>query len=224
MSDDTFRLVRRTDQPDTHDHKAARERLEARRLPKAQHNLAESARYFQLDRHLETAINMALAVGAPLLLTGKPGTGKTQVAWYLGWYFNIPVFAYQVRSTSTADDMKYDFDAVAYLRNAQHPNEPALQRQEFLHKRALWLSYECDTASVLLIDEIDKAPRDFPNDLLLELDQHRFQHPFLNEVITPRSGTPPIVVITSNVERRLPDAFLRRCIFHHIELTEQLVR
>jgi MoxR-like ATPase len=224
MSDDTFRLVRRTDQPDTHDHKAARERLEARRLPKAQHDLAESARYFQLDRHLEMAINMALAVGAPLLLTGKPGTGKTQVAWYLGWYFNIPVFDYQVRSTSTADDMKYDFDAVAYLRNAQHPNEPALQRQEFLHKRALWLAYECDTASVLLIDEIDKAPRDFPNDLLLELDQHRFQHPFLNEVITPRSGTPPIVVITSNVERRLPDAFLRRCIFHHIELTEQLVR
>ena len=77
---------------------------------------------------------------------------------------------------------------------------------------------------MLLIDEIDKAPRDFPNDLLLELDQHRFQHPFLNEVITPRVGTPPIVVITSNVEQRLPDAFLRRCIFHHIELTEQLVR
>jgi MoxR-like ATPase len=224
MSDDAFRLVRRTDQPATHDHKAARQRLEARRLPRAQHNLAESARYFQLDRHLETAINMALAVGAPLLLTGEPGTGKTQVAWYLGWYFDIPVFAYQVRSTSTADDMKYDFDAVAYLRNAQHPDEPALQRQEFLRKKALWLAYECATVSVLLIDEIDKAPRDFPNDLLLELDQHRFQHPFLNEVITPRSGAPPIVVITSNVERRLPDAFLRRCIFHHIELTAQLVR
>jgi len=143
MSDDSFRVVRRTDQPDTHDRKTARERLEARRLPKAQHNLAESARYFQLDRHLETAINMALAVGAPLLLTGKPGTGKTQVAWYLDWYFDIPLFPYQVQSTSTADDMKYDFDAVAYLRNAQHPNEPALQRQEFLHKRALWLAYEC---------------------------------------------------------------------------------
>ena len=167
MSDDTFRLVRRTDQPDTHDHKAAWQRLEARTLPKAQHNLAESAQYFQLDRHLETAINMALAVGAPRLLTGKPGTGKTQVAWYLGWYFHIPVFAYQVRSTSTADDMKYDFDAVAYLRNAQHPNEPALQRQEFLRQKALWEAYECETVSVLLIDEIDKAPRDFPNDLLL---------------------------------------------------------
>jgi MoxR-like ATPase len=87
MSDDTFRLVRRTDQPDTHDHKAARERLEACRLPKAQHDLAESARYFQLDRHLEMAINMALAVGAPLLLTGKPGTGKTQVAWVSGLVF-----------------------------------------------------------------------------------------------------------------------------------------
>src|SRR5215475_6834392 len=138
MSDDSFRMVRRTDQPDTHDRKAARQRLEARKLPKAQHNLAESARYFQLDRHLETAINMALAVGAPLLLTGEPGTGKTQVAWYLGWYFSIPVFSYQVRSTSTADDMKYDFDAVAYLRNAQDKDALAQPRHTFLRKKALW--------------------------------------------------------------------------------------
>lgn len=224
MSEDTFRLVRRTTQRATHDHQAAYQRLEARQLPPAQHDLKASAPSFQLDPRLETAINMALTVGAPLLLTGKPGTGKTQVAWYLGWYFGIPVFPYQVRSTSTADDMKYDFDAVAYLRNAQHRDEPSLQRQAFLRKKALWLAYKCKTVSVLLIDEIDKAPRDFPNDLLLELDQHRFPHPFQDEMITPCSGQPPIVVITSNDERRLPDAFLRRCIFHHIALTEQLVR
>src|SRR5215813_13588457 len=147
MSNDTFRLLRRTDDPATHDVKAAQQRLEARTLPRALHDFEASAPSFQVDAPLETAINMALAVGAPLLLTGEPGTGKTQVAWYLGWCFDIPVFPYQVRSTSTADDMKYDFDAVAYLRNAQHPNELALQRQEFLHKRALWLAYECETAA-----------------------------------------------------------------------------
>jgi MoxR-like ATPase len=224
MKNDTFQLVRRTDNPYAHDTAVAQQRLQARTLPKALHNLEESAKFFQLDRQLETAINMALAVGAPLLLTGEPGTGKTQVAWYLGWYFDIPVFSYQVRSTATADDMKYDFDAVAYLRNAQQKDAPEQARHTFLRKKALWQAYECDTPSVLLIDEIDKAPRDFPNDLLQELANHRFQHPFLDEVITPKASAPPIVVITSNIERRLPDAFLRRCIFHHIELTEQLVQ
>lgn len=226
MSNDTFHLVRHTNTPEAHDATAARQRLQARTLPKALHDLKESARFFQLDAPLQTAINMALAVGAPLLLTGEPGTGKTQVAWYLGWYFGIQVFSYQVRSTATADDMKYDFDAVAYLRNAQDKDAPPESRysEKILRKKALWQAYECETPSVLLIDEIDKAPRDFPNDLLLELANHRFQHPFLDEVIAPTSNTPPIVVITSNVERRLPDAFLRRCIFHHIELTEQLVR
>lgn len=224
MKTSTFHIVQRPDTADRHDVEAAKQRLAARTLPQALHNLAESAKFFQLDRQLETAINMALTVGAPLLLTGEPGTGKTQVAWYLGWYFDIPVFSYQVRSTATADDMKYDFDAVAYLRNAQHKDAREQPRQRFLRKKALWQAYECDTPSVLLIDEIDKAPRDFPNDLLQELANHRFQHPFLNEVIQPRSNTPPIVVITSNIERRLPDAFLRRCIFHHIELTEPLVR
>lgn len=224
MSDRTFHLVRRTDDPDTHDATAARQRLSARNLPKVLHNLEESAKYFQLDPELETAINMALTVGAPLLLTGEPGTGKTQVAWYLGWYFDIAVYTYQVRSASTANDMKYDFDAVAYLRNAQDPKAEVRERQNFLRPKALWQAYTCETDCVLLIDEIDKAPRDFPNDLLQELANHRFQHPFLDRVITPKSDKPPIVIITSNVERRLPDAFLRRCIFHHIDLTSQLVR
>ncbi len=196
-------------------------------LPETLRDFKVSASRFRLDTGLQTAINMALAVGAPLLLTGEPGTGKTQVAWYLGWYFGVEVFDYSVKSTSTAEDLKYDFDAVGYLRAAQHPapGEPPLLRADFLQKKALWRAYECETVAVLLIDEIDKAPRDFPNDLLLELDQHKFHHPFNEkEIIHPRSGQPPIVVITSNAERRLPDAFLRRCIFHHIELTEALVR
>jgi MoxR-like ATPase len=222
-----FRLVRHSVNPQAHDPHIALARLQARQLPPPLRDFQASAPYFQLDEGLETAINMALAVGAPLLLTGEPGTGKTQVAWYLGWYFGIPVFDYPVKSTSTAEDMKYDFDAVAYLRAAQDSSleQDKRERQYFLQEKALWRAYNCETVSVLLIDEIDKAPRDFPNDLLQELDKHEFHHPFQEQkIIRPVSGQPPIVVITSNAERRLPDAFLRRCIFHHIELTEKLVR
>jgi MoxR-like ATPase len=133
---------------------------------------------------------MAIHVGAPLLLTGEPGTGKTQVADFVADFFGIPVFKFQVRSTTTADDIKYDFDAVGYLHWAQaargecggapgsNKTGSNKTRRDFLQKRALWNAYECTTESVLLIDEIDKAPRDFPNDLLHELDQHRFAHPF----------------------------------------------
>jgi MoxR-like ATPase len=224
--DNPFELVSTQRDPEQHDGEAARRRLESQQPPRSLLDFQESAPYFQPDENLLIAINMALAVGAPLLLTGEPGTGKTQVAWYLGWYFRIPVFDYQVRSTSTADDMKYDFDAVAYLRSAQQPPKSGKppQRQDFLRKKALWQAYECPTPSVLLIDEIDKAPRDFPNDLLLELDKHRFRHPFVDQYIDYSASRPPIVVITSNAERRLPDAFLRRCIYHHIELTPELVR
>jgi MoxR-like ATPase len=222
-----FELVRGGVQPTRHDQKAALQRLQNRQLPKTLRDFKAAAEQFQPDPDLVVAINMALAVGAPLLLTGEPGTGKTQVGWYLGWYFGIPVFDYPVKSVSTAEDMKYEFDAVAYLRAAQHPSpdERRRERTEFLQKHALWRAYDCPTVSVLLIDEIDKAPRDFPNDLLQELDKHEFHHPFREEeIISPKSKQPPIVVITSNAERRLPDAFLRRCIFHHIELTEDVVR
>jgi len=226
MNDNRFELVTALQDHDRHDRQAARQRLETHLPPRTLLDFKQSAKYFRLDKNLEIAINMALAVGAPLLLTGEPGTGKTQVAYYLGWYFDdIPVFAYQVRSTSTAEDMKYDFDAVAYLRTAQGTaTGKASRRQDFLRQKALWQAYECPTPSVLLIDEIDKAPRDFPNDLLLELDKHRFRHPFEDRDIAYSAPRPPIVVITSNAERRLPDAFLRRCIYYHIELTEELVR
>ncbi len=198
MSETPFWLVRNTASPAHHDagaRAAARQSLQARELPVTLHDFEESAPYFQLEEGLQTAINMALAVGAPLLLTGEPGTGKTQVAWYLGWYFDIPVYAYQVRSTSTADDIKYDFDAVAYLRNAQDTEAARMERtdEHVLRHKALWLAYDCPGPSVLLIDEIDKAPRDFPNDLFLELDKHEFQHPFLNQPIRPKNDKPPIV-------------------------------
>ncbi len=211
-----------------HDPAGARSALERRRLPPTLGNHEKAAEHYRPSPQLLTALNMAINVGAPLLLTGEPGTGKTQVANFIGSYFDIPVFKFQVKSTSTAEDLKYDFDAIGYLHWAQRRDPRPAQsagRRDYLQKRALWEAYDSDTEAVILIDEIDKAPRDFPNDLLHELDQHQFPHPFADtEVIRPRSGRPPIVVITSNDERRLPDAFLRRCIFHRIELTPELIQ
>jgi MoxR-like ATPase len=154
------------------------------------------------------------------------------------------VFKFLVKSTSTAQDLMYEFDAVGYLHWAQSagrrptpdeqiPNQGIAEeakeaeavRRGFLHKRALWEAYDTDADAVVLIDEIDKASRDFPNDLLHELDQHSFPHPFDHtQWITPRSGRRPVVIVTSNDERRLPNAFLRRCIFHCIELDEKIVQ
>jgi MoxR-like ATPase len=210
-----------------HDRARARGQLGRCRLPPSLGDHARAARYYRPSEELLTALNMAIHVGAPLLLTGEPGTGKTQVADFVGDYFGIPVYKFQVKSTSTADDLKYDFDAVGYLhwaQSAQGEASASRSRRDFLQRRAFWEAYDCDSESVILIDEIDKAPRDFPNDLLHELDQHRFPHPFDDtELIEPRCGRPPIVVVTSNDERRLPDAFLRRCIFHRIALTPGLI-
>jgi MoxR-like ATPase len=223
MAEPVFDIVREHDT----DPAAALQRLQRRAPPETLHDLQHAARFFKPGRALLTAMNTALAVEAPLLLTGEPGTGKTQVAYYLSQYFQIPLFAYQVRSTSTVEDMKYDFDAVGYLHYAQHGDkqEDPKTRDDYLTPNALWRAFDCDTPSVLLIDEIDKAPRDFPNDLLQELDQYRFKHPF-REVSIPASPRQqrPIVIITSNAERRLPEAFLRRCVFYHIELTPELLR
>lgn len=214
-----------------HSSKAARASLSQCRLPPTLGNHKEAAKYYRPTPALLTAINMAIHVGAPLLLTGEPGTGKTQVADFIGDYFDIQVFKFQVKSTSTADDLKFDFDAVGYLHWAQSDTsatevDTLAARRRFLRRRPLWQAYACTTESVLLIDEIDKAPRDFPNDLLHELDQHCFMHPVPrdeHDLVKPVCGRPPILVVTSNDERRLPDAFLRRCIFHRIELEPELI-
>lgn len=195
----------------------------------------QGASRFKPSDDLVTAVNIALAVHAPLLLTGEPGTGKTQVAYYLAWYFGIEdnLFSLDVRSTTTAGDLLYRFDTVAYFHAAQDPARAheEIDRGAFIDKGPLWQAFECDGPAIVLIDEIDKATRDFPNDLLNVLDQHQFAVPDLPHrdnrapVIKLDDGKPPpLVVITSNSERRLPEPFLRRCIFHHIAFSTEVLR
>ena len=237
-----FNLVHSVDDWETHqegrDARLAQLRQGENQLK--QRNLKTSAKRFRPSKELLNAINAALITRTPLLLTGEPGTGKTQVAWYLAQFFGIDLFEYQVHSNSQAKDMRYDFDAVAYLRDAylaQHTdsrdNSENIDQQtgqakdprdnpKYLKKGALWKAYEQEEPCVLLIDEVDKAPRDFPNDLLQELDQNRFEHPF-NQGTHISSKTPPIIILTSNGERRLPDAFLRRCMVHQIKLDNDLL-
>jgi MoxR-like ATPase len=205
-----------------------REALGRRTLPPSLGSHREAARSFQPDADLVDAVNVSLAVGAPLLLTGEPGTGKTQVAFYLAWFFDIEEHLYPlyVRSSTTAEDLLYRFDAVAYLHAANDParHGQKVEKAEFVEKGPLWKAYDANGPAVVLLDEIDKAPRDFPNDLLNVLDQHTFHVPEADRIVSRGAGAPPIVIITSNSERRLPEPFLRRCIFHHIEFTEELLR
>jgi MoxR-like ATPase len=202
------------------------------------HSLAEDAHRFVPGEELTLAINTAIAVGQPLLLTGEPGTGKTQAAYYTAYKLGVePVLHFQVKSDSNASDLLYHFDAVRYFYDAStkgrtmdaesEGERTELNKSDYVEKRALWLALESEVPRVLLIDEIDKASRDFPNDLLHELDQMQFTVAETQQII-PESPIPkgqrPIVFITSNSERRLPEPFLRRCIYHHIKFDEELLR
>ena len=198
-------------------------------------SLAKDASYFIAGTALADAINTAIAVGEPLLLTGEPGTGKTQAAYYTAFQLGVACIHFQVKSDSTARDLLYDFDMVRYFRDAQLQNvdqkksgdnqEP--DKSQYIDRRALWLAFEKakekNMPQVLLIDEIDKAPRDFPNDLLHELDQMEFTILETGEKIEAPPHLRPIVFITSNSERRLPEPFLRRCVYYHIEFDDRIV-
>jgi MoxR-like ATPase len=198
-------------------------------------SLKKDASYFVAGEALANAMNTAIAIGEPLLLTGEPGTGKTQAAYYAAFQLGVECIHFQVKSDSTARDLLYDFDMVRYFRDANiqnvHPQQSGekkeLDRGEYIDKRALWSAFETGKEKgmpqVLLIDEIDKAPRDFPNDLLHELDQMEFTIIETGEKIDAPPLLRPIVFITSNSERRLPEPFLRRCVYHHIEFDDRIV-
>ena len=197
----------------------------------------EDARRFVPGKRLATAINTAIAVGEPLLITGEPGTGKTQTAYYAAYKLKVePVIHFQVKSDSTAKDLLYHFDTVRYFHDAHlakvegegGAQSKTLDKKDYVEPRALWAAFdlakETGLPPVVLIDEIDKAPRDFPNDLLHELDKMEFVVTETQAVVSAPRHLRPLVFITSNSERRLPEPFLRRCVYHHIRFSDDLVR
>ncbi|MCP4346423.1 MAG: MoxR family ATPase [Desulfobacterales bacterium] len=185
----------------------------------------EDAKFFVPGEELEDAINTSIAVGDPLLITGEPGTGKTQAAYYTAYNLGIePVIHFQVKSDSKARDLLYNFDTVMYFHDANFCKDKPLKKDDYVIKGNLWKAMESEDSSILLIDEIDKAPRDFPNDLLHELDKMEFTVAETKEPVSASKEKRPIVFITTNSERQLPDPFLRRCVYHHIEFNSDLLK
>ena len=167
---------------------------------------------------LKVAVNAAVALERPLLIKGEPGTGKTVLAYELARALNAPLITWHVKSTTKAHNGLYEYDAVSRLRDSQLGDERVHDVRNYLKKGKLWEAFTAPARPVLLIDEIDKADIEFPNDLLQELDRMEFYVQETDETI--RAEVRPVVVITSNNEKELPDAFLRRCFFHYIRFPD----
>ena len=179
----------------------------------------EGSKDYVATDDLKMAVNAAATLERPLLVKGEPGTGKTRLAEEVAQALGKPFFEWHIKSTSKAQQGLYEYDAVSRLRDSQLGDEKVKDIANYIVKGPLWECFNSDTQPVLLIDEIDKADIEVPNDLLRELDRMEFYVYETHETIKARHR--PIIVITSNNEKELPDAFLRRCFFHYISFPDK---
>ena len=169
-------------------------------------------------KDLSVAVNAAINIEKPLLVKGEPGTGKTELARQIAKSLKLEIIEWSIKSTTKAQQGLYEYDAVTRLRDSQLNKQKIDDISNYIKKGKIWSSFESDDRSVLLIDEIDKADIEFPNDLLQELDKMEFYVYETGKIVKAKKR--PIVIITSNNEKELPEAFLRRCFFHYIKFPD----
>ncbi|AOY91136.1 AAA family ATPase [Cupriavidus sp. USMAA2-4] len=189
----------------------------ANATPSQQARFEGSDQYVATD-DLKLAVNAARTLQRPLLIKGEPGTGKTMLAEEVAAALGMPLLQWHIKSTTKAQQGLYEYDAVSRLRDSQLGDDRVHDIRNYIVKGVLWQAFESDQQVVLLIDEIDKADIEFPNDLLRELDRMEFYVYETRELVRARQR--PLVIITSNNEKELPDAFLRRCFFHYIKFPD----
>jgi len=186
--------------------------------------MSQTTRFTSTDHYIATpdlwrAVNAAITLQRPLLIKGEPGTGKTLLAEEIARGLNAPLISWHIKSTTKAQQGLYEYDAVSRLRDGQLGDPRVNDIANYIVRGKLWEAFESEQRAILLIDEIDKADIEFPNDLLRELDRMAFDVYETRQTVTARHR--PIIIITSNNEKELPDAFLRRCFFHYIRFPDK---